>query len=217
MIQNSDIACSATNPPPWVSPYPPPGRPGVALCCSVYGLSIFAVTFSSKPPVRLFDCLKPTSTQPATSYYIPQHPHNIQTKPQAPEDGHRQERISCETGIEELVDERWTEGLLAPTLPLLSPPPRPFNDKDTDPPYATIIQASHRTRKSRFSTFPDERAHLLPVHIGDQTLPPMGDHIAAPCHSPTLSHWILVTSPTTTHPGTQWDQPAAPRTSLYGL
>ena len=124
---------SAKNSPPWISSCPPPGRPGAALCHSVNGLSIFAVTFSQKSPVRPPDCLKPTPTHPATPSNTPQHPNNVQTKSQAPEDDHHQERIFCETGIDELVGERRTKGSLASTSSLLTHLLGPFNDKDTDP------------------------------------------------------------------------------------
>ena len=152
----------------------------------------FYCYFLPKIPSSTPDCLKQTPTHPATPYNIPQHSHNVQTKSQAQEDGHHPERIFYETGIEELVDERWTEGLFTSILPLLTPPLGPFNDKDTDSLHAIIVQAFPRTRKSRFSTFPDKPAHLLSVHLGDQTLPsPMDDRAATPCHSPSLSHCIF--------------------------
>ena len=65
---------------------------------------------------------------------------------------------------------------------------------------------------------PTNESTTSPSTLGDQMLPlSVDDYAATPYHSPILSHWILTTSLVATHPGTQWDQLAAPRGRLYRL
>ena len=164
-----------------------------------------ASVFSSKIlQFRPLIASKSSPTQLSTSYSIPRHPHNIQAKSQAPADGHHREIIFCVNRREELVVEKWTKGSLTLSLPPLTPPLGPFDDEDTGLPHFPIAYITSGAREYRFSTFYDERVHLLPVHLVDQTLPlPADDRTTGPCHPPALSHWILTTSPTATLPGTQ--------------
>ena len=102
---NSDRS-SATTFPPWMRSFSPTKRPDVASNHSANDLSIFTVrlvqNFTARPP----DCLNQTPTQPTTSRSIPQHHHNVQTKPQVPGDRHHQEIVFREIGRVGIVDER---------------------------------------------------------------------------------------------------------------
>jgi len=157
-------------------------------------------------------------TQPSTSYCTPQKHRKVQAESQAQGDVHRPERILYETRREEVVVERWAPGSLTPSSSPLTPPLGPSDDEDTDPPHAVIVHVPPGARKSKFSTFPDKRGHLLLVRLVDQTLPLPADHcMTTPRRPPTLRHWILATSPKTTHPGTQCDQPATSNVHPYRL
>lgn len=97
-----------------------------------------------------------------------------------------------------------TEGSPTPMSPLLTPPPGPLDDKETDLPSATMAKVLPRPRKPRISPFPDERVPLLPAHLVDQTLLSPTDHpTAGPYRLPDLSRWILRTSPTAANPRTE--------------
>jgi len=117
------------------------------------GFPILTPIFARKLSVR--PLIASTQVQHGRRHpIVPQHPYNVQTKSQAPEDHHHQRRIFCETGREGLFVRKMNPRSAHPRIASTCTSPGTFQLQGYFPPHSIMLQVSPGARNPRLPYSP---------------------------------------------------------------